>query len=174
MKLTFSPSYRALLNSQLTRSLTDKYRKKKTYVHLSTKENACHISLRFCFASVDRLIFKMRLLNTETKEIKDFGAKPSFYVILSHRWLEEEVTFQDTSRPDVEQMKGYAKLSAACAMARRLGFYYLWMDTCCIDKSSSSELSESINSMYTVNSPITHIGRWTQNAMGYWNYGLEE
>ena len=54
--------------------------------------------------------------------------------------------FQSTL--DTKQMHGYAKLSAACDMARTLEFQYLWMDTCCIDKSSSSELSESINSMY--------------------------
>lgn len=28
------------------------------------------------------------------------------------------------------------------------GFQYAWIDTCCIDKDSSAELSESINSMY--------------------------
>ncbi|PIL29179.1 hypothetical protein GSI_09228 [Ganoderma sinense ZZ0214-1] len=36
----------------------------------------------------------------------------------------------------------------ACAVARANGFRYLWIDSCCIDKSSSSELSEAINSMY--------------------------
>lgn len=70
------------------------------------------------------------------------------YAILSHRWFEEEVTFQDMSRSDIEQMRGYAKLSSACDRALSFGFGYLWMDTCCIDKTSSSELSESINSMY--------------------------
>lgn len=71
------------------------------------------------------------------------------YAIVSHCWLQEEVTFQDISRSNVNEMKGYAKLSSACETARDLGFEYLWMDTCCIDKSSSSELSESINSMFT-------------------------
>lgn len=33
--------------------------------------------------------------------------------------------------------------------------YFIWIDTCCIDKSSSAELSEAINSMWT----------WCQNGM---------
>ena len=28
------------------------------------------------------------------------------------------------------------------------GYSWVWVDTCCIDKSSSAELSEAINSMY--------------------------
>ncbi|KAI0871149.1 hypothetical protein GGS24DRAFT_492441 [Hypoxylon argillaceum] len=28
------------------------------------------------------------------------------------------------------------------------GYSYVWIDTCCIDKSSSAELTEAINSMY--------------------------
>lgn len=97
------------------------------------------------------LTSNMRLLNTTTKKLEDFGVNPPRYAILSHRWLDEEVTFRDMSRHEVDEtrMKGYAKLSAACDVTRSLGFLYLWMDTCCIDKSSSSELSESINSMYT-------------------------
>ena len=41
------------------------------------------------------------------------------------------------------------KIRDACAIARANGFQYIWIDTCCIDKSSSSELSEAINSMYS-------------------------
>ncbi len=40
------------------------------------------------------------------------------------------------------------KVRDACAFARRHGYSYLWIDSCCIDKTSSSELSESINSMF--------------------------
>ncbi|XXG94512.1 hypothetical protein Hte_000769 [Hypoxylon texense] len=35
-----------------------------------------------------------------------------------------------------------------CSTARKHGFTYAWMDTCCIDKRSSADLSEAINSMY--------------------------
>ncbi len=40
------------------------------------------------------------------------------------------------------------KIREACRIAREKGYRYLWIDSCCIDKTSSSELSESINSMY--------------------------
>ena len=40
------------------------------------------------------------------------------------------------------------KIRDACAIARKNGYRYIWIDSCCIDKSSSSELSEVINSMY--------------------------
>ncbi|KAI1786210.1 hypothetical protein LXA43DRAFT_1185299 [Ganoderma leucocontextum] len=40
------------------------------------------------------------------------------------------------------------KIREACAVARANGFRFIWIDSCCIDKSSSSELSEAINSMY--------------------------
>ena len=33
-------------------------------------------------------------------------------------------------------------------MARDAGYEYIWIDSCCINKDSSSELSEAINSMY--------------------------
>ena len=90
----------------------------------------------------------MRLLNTGTKKLEDTGPRTPVYAILSHRWLEEEVTLQDMSRFDVDSMKGYMKLSGACDIARNIGFKYPWMDTCCIDKTSSAELSEAINSMF--------------------------
>ncbi|PIL28773.1 hypothetical protein GSI_08817 [Ganoderma sinense ZZ0214-1] len=40
------------------------------------------------------------------------------------------------------------KIREACKVARERGFLYIWIDSCCIDKSSSSELSEAINSMF--------------------------
>ncbi|KAI1797060.1 heterokaryon incompatibility protein-domain-containing protein [Ganoderma leucocontextum] len=41
------------------------------------------------------------------------------------------------------------KIRQSCEIARFHGYRYLWIDSCCIDKTSSSELSEAINSMYT-------------------------
>ena len=40
------------------------------------------------------------------------------------------------------------KVREACAFARANGYQYIWIDSCCIDKTSSAELSEAINSMY--------------------------
>jgi hypothetical protein len=44
--------------------------------------------------------------------------------------------------------KGYAKLEGSCRIAMQHGYQFIWADTVCIDKSSSAELSEAINSMY--------------------------
>ncbi|PIL33591.1 hypothetical protein GSI_04214 [Ganoderma sinense ZZ0214-1] len=41
-----------------------------------------------------------------------------------------------------------AKIRESCMLAERHGYKWIWNDTCCIDKRSSSELSEAINSMY--------------------------
>lgn len=91
----------------------------------------------------------MRLINVRTFQLEEFhsGQIPK-YAILSHRWDDEEVTFQDMSAPKIFGKKGYAKIQSACWLARNKGLSYLWVDTCCIDKSSSSELTEAINSMY--------------------------
>jgi hypothetical protein len=75
------------------------------------------------------------------------------YAILSHRWAsdpDDEVSFEDmTLRPDATTNKrGYQKLRNCCAQALTDGYNWVWIDTCCIDKKSSAELSEAINSMF--------------------------
>ena len=40
------------------------------------------------------------------------------------------------------------KIRDCCSPAERRGFDWVWVDTCCIDKKSSAELSEAINSMF--------------------------
>ncbi|CAO2649225.1 Nn.00g066100.m01.CDS01 [Neocucurbitaria sp. VM-36] len=80
------------------------------------------------------------------------GTEVPPYMILSHRWREEEVLFADMTGPDLtvaQKKKGYAKLERSCRMALQQKLEYAWIDTCCIDKSSSAELSEAINSMYS-------------------------
>ena len=71
------------------------------------------------------------------------------YVILSHTWETEEVLFHDMADLNAARMKqGYVKVHSACRLAREQAYDYIWIDTCCIDKSSSAELSEAINSMF--------------------------
>jgi hypothetical protein len=72
------------------------------------------------------------------------------YAILSHTWGLGEITFQDMrgNRALAERTAGFAKVRDSCRQARRDGYGYIWIDTCCIDKTSSTELSEAINSMY--------------------------
>ncbi|KAI6143099.1 heterokaryon incompatibility protein-domain-containing protein, partial [Pisolithus tinctorius] len=69
--------------------------------------------------------------------LKECNDETTIYAILSHRWGD-----------------GSEKIIKSCEQARKDGYEWLWIDTCCIDKRSSAELSEAINSMY----------RWYQNA----------
>ena len=90
----------------------------------------------------------MRLLNSSTLELEEFyGTLPS-YAILSHTWEKEAVSIEDLSQEYIRQMLGYHKILSCCEQAFLDGIDYVWIDTCCIDKRSSSELSEAINSMY--------------------------
>ena len=71
------------------------------------------------------------------------------YAILSHRWGTDEVTFKDlTDGTSKRKASGYSKIQFCGEQARRDGLKYFWVDTCCIDKSSSAELAEAINSMF--------------------------
>ncbi|KAF5344913.1 hypothetical protein D9758_011561 [Tetrapyrgos nigripes] len=91
----------------------------------------------------------MRLLNTQTLKLQEFYADIPRYAILSHTWEKEEVTFQDIQNLETASLKaGYAKIQNACARARNYDFEWIWIDSCCINKESSAELSEAINSMY--------------------------
>lgn len=97
------------------------------------------------------------------------------YAILSHRWADDpnhEVLFADIEEVDQVQYgqtpdensriikniqyigshpgykPGYPKIQGAARRALEDGHAFVWIDTCCIDKSSSAELSEAINSMW--------------------------
>ncbi|KAK4098047.1 HET-domain-containing protein [Parathielavia hyrcaniae] len=91
----------------------------------------------------------MRLLRTDKLEMVEFlGQDIPPYAILSHTWGTEEVTFQDIQQGAAQSRRGYGKLAGACNVAMQDGFEFIWIDTCCIDKTSSAELSEAINSMF--------------------------
>ncbi|KAK3112000.1 hypothetical protein LTR53_012182 [Teratosphaeriaceae sp. CCFEE 6253] len=114
----------------------------------------------------------MRLLDTTTLELVEYALPPP-YAILSHCWGADEVTHKDyicvrkdlqyddaqrAARPwleervarsrEIQARSGYAKILRFCGIAKRDGHAYAWIDTCCIDKRSSAELSESINAMW--------------------------
>ncbi|KAF5491531.1 Vegetative incompatibility protein HET-E-1 [Colletotrichum siamense] len=89
----------------------------------------------------------MRLLPTSKLQLSEFIADPPYYAILSHTWADEEVLFSDL-QADLSLKSGWAKVTGACCVAKDLGYEWIWIDTCCIDKSSSAELSEAINSMF--------------------------
>lgn len=120
----------------------------------------------------------MRLLRTGPYEpgrerfelIEKFGAEIPKYAILSHTWGDGEVTYEHVRAPtaferavssnsngvnyenirdqNVRECKAYSKVVGAMRQAASDRHEYIWIDTCCIDKSSSAELSEAINSMY--------------------------
>ncbi|KAM0424815.1 hypothetical protein ACHAPT_009871 [Fusarium lateritium] len=97
-----------------------------------------------------RLISAKRFIKDGKIRFKEFyrnNTPP--YAILSHTWEEgQEVTYEDCKSPDAKEKKGYKKIQNTCRLAVGEGIEYIWIDTCCIDKSSSAELTEAINSMY--------------------------
>ena len=72
------------------------------------------------------------------------------YAILSHTWGAdtEEVTYRDLINGTGKNKVGYEKIRFCGEQARRDGLHNIWVDTCCINKSSDRELSEAINSMF--------------------------
>ncbi|KAK5071164.1 hypothetical protein LTR64_007668 [Lithohypha guttulata] len=97
----------------------------------------------------------MRLLIVHSLEFVEYAEHLSpRYGILSHRWQDQEVSYPDVINGCAKLKKGFPKLLEFCKRCTEDGLSLAWIDTCCIDKSSSAELSEAINSMY----------RWYQNA----------
>lgn len=99
--------------------------------------------------------YAMRLLNVHTLGLESFDSEHFTppYAILSHTWGNDEIVFQDVHKqrdPNLEwKSSGSAsKILMSAKQARRDGLSYIWIDTICIDKSSSAELSEAINSMF--------------------------
>lgn len=97
----------------------------------------------------------MRLLETLpngdfrlTEKFLDKAIPP--YAILSHTWgaASQEITFEDMVEDLGRSKAGYGKIRFCGEQASRDGLQYFWVDSCCIKKSSDSELSESINSMF--------------------------
>jgi len=93
----------------------------------------------------------MRLLNVSSLELKQFTDNQiPPYAILSHTWGYDEITFKDITEnlPHAKSKSSFAKVQGTCAKAAHHGFEWVWIDSCCIDKSSSAELQEAINSMW--------------------------
>ncbi|KAF5228717.1 hypothetical protein FANTH_14410 [Fusarium anthophilum] len=92
----------------------------------------------------------MWLINTTNLLLESFLEPRNVkYVILSHTWEQDEVSFQDFGNLDSARRKsGFSKIEKTCQIARSRGLKYAWVDTCCIDKTSSAELTEAINSMF--------------------------
>ena len=103
----------------------------------------------------------MWLLSTDRAELhhflRNYDAEGG-YAILSHTWQEREQTLQDvraigdhcrqTKSNPRDDRRLSPKIRELCILAEKHGYGWAWADSCCIDKTSSSELSEAINSMY--------------------------
>jgi hypothetical protein len=101
----------------------------------------------------------MRLRTKEFKLEEFAGKEVPRYAILSHAWG-GEVTLQDIKTNNLMELEGYQKVKNACSAAAEDGFDYLWVDTCCIDKTSSAGLSKALNSMF----------RWYEEAVECYAY----
>ncbi|KIE04031.1 Heterokaryon incompatibility, partial [Metarhizium majus ARSEF 297] len=110
----------------------------------------------------------MRLLNVDSLELKYFVGEPGHgvpgYAILSHVWGDDEISFQEMTEnvhPSTPvSRKGLQKILGFCNKAKSDGHSWVWIDTCCIDKSSSAELFEAINSTFN----------WYRNAAACYAY----
>ena len=120
-------------------------------------------------------ISSMRLLHVKELRFEEFfDSDIPRYAILSHRWGKDEVSYQDFLAGRKKDSEGYKKILACCEYVMHhvrdeeseeeeeeeeegpsSSVDWVWIDTCCIDKSSSAELTESINSMY----------RWYEKAV---------
>ena len=98
-----------------------------------------------------------------TKVLEFSDDETTEYAILSHRWIAQEVDYREMvklakmaveERDEIRQCDGYRKILQSCKQAQNDRYEWLWVDTCCINKRSSAELSEAINSMC----------RWYENA----------
>jgi len=85
---------------------------------------------------------------------EDYGVSIPPYAILSHVWETEEVNFKDLMDGTSKSKAGHNKIQSCLEQAQRDGLKYLWVDTCCMDRSNNIEFCEAINSMY----------RWYNNA----------
>ncbi|GKT40742.1 vegetative incompatibility protein HET-E-1 [Colletotrichum spaethianum] len=151
----------------------------------------------------------MRLINVDTLQLEEFFDDDiPEYATLSHTWGKEEVSFQDLcwlheyegdresfasietllsslGRSSVEkaaklrQRAGFDKIMQTARLAKMNQLRYAWVDTCCIDKTSSAELSEAINSMFRwyqgsricyahISDVVLHTEHFTNN--GAWEY----
>ena len=108
----------------------------------------------------------MRLLelksNSELSLTKDLIDNIPPYAILSHTWGadDEEFTFRDLAEDTGKGKAGYRKIQFCREQVAIDGLHYFWVDTCCIDKSNNTELSEAINSMF----------RWYRDAAKCYAY----
>ena len=93
----------------------------------------------------------MRLLNVRTLKFSEYFYDIPKYIIASHRWKAgTEATIKDIGKKRDTDKDGYRKVNDFAKYVREhIGHVeWLWIDTCCVDQSSSQEVTEAVNSMF--------------------------
>ncbi|KAK2774486.1 37s ribosomal protein rsm22 [Colletotrichum kahawae] len=91
-------------------------------------------------------------MNVHSGKLEKFQNHFSRYPILSHTWGEEEdeIHFGDIQKEHLLKTgPGRIKFDGCCRQAKADGFDYVWIDTCCIEKSHHTDYSEAITSMFS-------------------------
>ncbi|KAK5157012.1 hypothetical protein LTS14_004529 [Recurvomyces mirabilis] len=118
---------------------------------------------------------------------QDLDEKPE-YAILSHRWVKHEIiykTYQQAlmndpnfGKPGSDQEASVRKIRGACTVAKQRSLKYIWIDNCCIDKSSSEELRTALNSMFAWYHEaaicLTYLGDVTYSSSGNGTFSRDE
>ena len=81
------------------------------------------------------------------REVKQFFQ----YVMLSHKWDENEPSYQQVIHVavyDLGQSPTHNKLQMFCQIVRDAGYHWAWSDTCCINKEDHFVLQEALVAMF--------------------------
>ena len=108
------------------------------------------------FLQIKWLLRSGRQVNRRTRVLAFRDDEATKYAILSHRWIdevdyEEMVDLHRMDRQEQDEIRsrlGYKKILNTCKLAKLDGYEWVWVDTCCVDKRSSGELSEVITSIH--------------------------
>ncbi|KAH7001125.1 hypothetical protein EDB80DRAFT_721522 [Ilyonectria destructans] len=100
----------------------------------------------------------MLLLDIATRKLLHHGPATGWpaYAAVSHCREDTEITINDLHSLDTQDLKAdskrasFAWINRACSEARAFGVGKLWVDSLCIDRSSTAALSEAINSMFQI------------------------
>ena len=72
----------------------------------------------------------MRLLHVQSRTFKEFmGSDIPEYAIVSHRWSDEEISYQEFIDGRREGY-GWRKIRKACEIALERRHSWIWIDTC--------------------------------------------
>ena len=100
-----------------------------------------------------KLVSETATRKIDRKHILQSVAKSFKWIMFSHTWEGKEPTFLDVNRvgsiEELDKSSLNDKLRRFCQTVCEDGYRWAWSDTCCIDKSTSAILSQSLISMYT-------------------------